>query len=188
MKRNAWKITLIVFLLWLPVLLITLYYASSNIRANRYIDEYEEYYFFRYDYEFPSAFAMDFGTGTGPLAYSRIWLFPSQKEKMLAQIMEDIKILMPEIQEMNEEVILDYEFSEDFRRVILYVKTPKRALPESLTNEVYVSPPRIIPDQVYWTDEIIKRLDIYCEIAYGYLFHDDNGNVIEYRYVDTKTE
>lgn len=187
-KRTVLKITVIVFLLWLPVLLITLYYTSSNMKRNRYLDDYEEYYFYRYDYEFPSAFVMDFGTGTGSLDYSRIWFLPSQKDKMLHAIMEDIKNLMPEIQELNEEIIVDYAFSEDFRRVILYVIPPKLALPESPTNEVDVTRPIYIANSVYFTDEMNKRLDLYCEILYGYPFHDDKWNVIEYRYVEQDTE
>ena len=110
-KRTVLKITVIVFLLWLPVLLITLYYTSSNMKWNRYLDDYEEYYFYRYDYEFPSAFVMDFGTGIGSLDYSRIWFLPSQKDKMLNAIMEDIKNLMSTPWCMNQIGLLTKELS-----------------------------------------------------------------------------
>jgi hypothetical protein len=108
---------------------------------------------------------MDFGTGIGSLDYSRIWFLPSQKDKMLNAIMEDIKNLMQGLQKLNEEIIVNYEFSEDFRRVILYVIPPKLALPESPTNEVDVTRPIYIANSVYFTDEMNKRLDIYCEIS-----------------------
>ncbi|MBQ7299130.1 MAG: hypothetical protein IJW77_04740 [Clostridia bacterium] len=183
-KRTVLKITVIVFLLCLPVLLITLYYTSSKISWNPYLDEYKNDYIHRFDYELTVR-----GWFTTSInRYSRIWFLPSQKDKMLNAIMEDIKNLMPEIQELNEEIIVDYEFSEDFRRVILYVIPPKLALPESPTNEVDVTRPIYIANSVYFTDEMNKRLDIYCEILYGYPFHDDKWNVIEYRYIAQEAE
>ena len=184
MKRNALKITLIVFLLWLPVLLITLYYASSKIYSNPYLDEYKNHYIYRFDYERTARGWFE----TSTHHYCRIWFLPSQKGKMLAQIMEDIKILMPEIKERNER-IADYEFREDSPQITVYLKSPllSLSLPKTLPDEVYLTPPEYLPSVVYLTEEVKQRLVLYCEILYG-AGTSYYGNVIEYRYADTKTE
>jgi len=182
-KRTVLKITVIVFLLWLPVLLITLYYTSSKISWNPYLDEYKNDYIHRFDYELTVR-----GWFTTSInRYSRIWFLPSQKEKMLNAIMEDIKNLMPEIQELNEEIIVDYEFSEDSPYVTVYLKPPEFPLPESLPDEVYLTPPAYLPNLVYLTDEMEDRLDLYCDIMYGNgaTYY---GNVIEYRYIAQEAE
>ena len=183
MKRNALKITLIVFLLCLPGMLITLYYASSKIFRNPYLDEYNHNYIFRFDYERTVHGWFE----TSRHFYSRIWFLPSQKEKMLAQIMEDIKISMPEIKEWNEERIVDYEFREDSPQITVYLKSPEYPLPKTLPDEVYLTPPAYYPSLVYLSEELEKRLALYCEILYG-AGTTYYGNVIEYRYTDTKTE
>lgn len=77
-KRTVLKITMIVFLLCLPVLLITLYYTSSKISWNPYLDEYKNDYIHRFDYELTVR-----GWFTTRInRYSRIWFLPSQKDKM----------------------------------------------------------------------------------------------------------
>ena len=182
-KRTVLKITVIVFLLWLPVLLITLYYTSSKISWNPYLDEYKNDYIHRFDYELTVR-----GWFTTRInRYSRIWFLPSQKDKMRNAIMEDIKNLMPEIQELNEEIIVDYEFSEDSPYVTVYLKPPEFPLPESLPDEVYLTPPAYLPNLVYLTDEMEDRLDLYCDIMYGNgaTYY---GNVIEYRYIAQEAE
>ena len=182
-KRTVLKISLIVFLLCLPVLLITLYYTSSKISWNPYLDEYKNDYIHRFDYELTVR-----GWFTTRInRYSRIWFLPSQKDKMRNAIMEDIKNLMPEIQELNEEIIVDYEFSEDSPYVTVYLKPPEFPLPESLPDEVYLTPPAYLPNLVYLTDEMEDRLDLYCDIMYGNgaTYY---GNVIEYRYIAQEAE
>ena len=106
---------------------------------------------------------------------------------MLNAIMEDIKNLMPEIQELNEEIIVDYEFSEDSPYVTVYLKPPEFPLPESLPDEVYLTPPAYLPNLVYLTDEMEDRLDLYCDIMYGNgaTYY---GNIIEYRYIAQEAE
>ena len=102
---------------------------------------------------------------------------------MLAQIMEDIKISMPEIKEWNEERIVDYEFREDSPQITVYLKSPEYPLPKTLPDEVYLTPPAYYPSLVYLPEELEKRLALYCEILYG-AGTTYYGNVIEYRYID----
>ena len=120
-RKTVLKTILIFVLLWLPVLLITLYYTGTEIRYNRHTDAYQDYYIHRFDYEIPSFVLIDFGTGTGPNHYTRIWFWPSQKEQLLNKIKEDVHDILSDMKVTSEHVTVDYEISDDFRDVIIYV-------------------------------------------------------------------
>jgi len=119
MKHNILKITLIVFLL-LPLLLIPLFYLGTRIERNLYTDSYKDYYIHKFDY---SALSLDtdFGTGNSSPQYTRIWFLPSQKEKLLNKIKEDVHDILAEIQVTNENVTVEYEISDDFKKVMIYI-------------------------------------------------------------------
>ncbi len=119
MKRKTLKITLIVFLLLLPVLLITLFFTGTLIDRNMYTEEYKDFYIHKFDYK-AFSLGINFGTGNEQAQYTRIWFLPSQKEKLLNKIKEDVNDILTGIQVTNENVTVDYEISDDFRNVILY--------------------------------------------------------------------
>ncbi len=120
MKRTVLKITLIVFLLWLPVLLITLFFTGTTIDRNMYIEEYKDFYIHKFDYKALSS-GMDFGTGNSPPQYTKIWFLPSQKEQLLNKIKEDVNDILSDLQVANENVTVHYEISDDFKEVMIYI-------------------------------------------------------------------
>ena len=119
MKQKNRKKFLIVLLL-LPVLLITLFFTGTKIGRNMYTEEYKDYYIHKFDYKALSL-DMDFGTGNSSPQYTRIWFLPSQKEKLLNKIKEDVHDILAEIQVTNENVTVEYEISDDFKKVMIYI-------------------------------------------------------------------
>ncbi len=168
MKRTVLKITLIVFRLWLPVLLITLFFTGTKIDRNMYTEEYKDYYIHKFDYKALSL-DMDFGTGNSSPQYTRIWFLPSQKEQLLNKIKEDVNDILAGIQVTNENVTVEYEISDDFKKVMIYIDN-------DITYRAY---------HVMYEMEL--RLEIGCRVVlYHELAHSSDvpyyGDVVHFVY------
>lgn len=163
----------IVFLLCLPVLLITLYYTSSKISWNPYLDEYKIDYIHRFDYELTVR-----GWFTTSInRYSRIWFLPSQKEQLLNKIKDDVNEILIDIQTQvaDENITIDYEISDDFKNITLYIDHYETYMQMGLSDE---------SDGIHsWnlSSEIGMRVVLYHELLYSINHSDDPyeyGNAI----------
>jgi hypothetical protein len=119
MKQKVVKIT-IIFLLLQPIWLMILLITGTTIDRNMYTEEYKDFYIHKFDYKALSL-GFDFGTGNNAPRYTKIWFLPSQKEKLLNKIKEDVNEILTEIQVTNENVTVDYEISDDFKEVMIYI-------------------------------------------------------------------
>ena len=119
-RKTVLKTILILVLLLPPILLMILYATGTTIDRNMYTEKYKDFYIHKFDYKALSL-GFDFGTGNNAPRYTKIWFLPSQKEKLLNKIKEDVHDILSDIKVTSEHVTVDYEISDDFRDVIIYV-------------------------------------------------------------------
>ena len=173
MKQKNRKKFLIVLLL-LPVLLITLFFTGTKIDRNMYTERYKDFYIHKFDYEALSL-GFDFGTGNNAPRYTKIWFLPSQKEKLLNKIKEDVNEILTEIQVTNENVTVDYEISDDFKEVMIYIDN-------EITYRAYH-----VMYEMKLREEIGMRVVLYHEL----LQSSDipyYGNVVHFIYTGSESE
>ena len=161
-------------LLLLPVLLITLFFTGTKIDRNMYTEEYKDYYIHKFDYKALSL-DMDFGTGNSSPQYTRIWFLPSQKEKLLNKIKVDVNEILTEIQVTNENATVDYEISDDFKEVMIYIDN-------EITYRAY---------HVMYEMELREEIGVRVVLYHELLQSSDipyYGNVVHFVYTDPQAE
>ena len=191
MKRKVLKITVItitiLILLLLPPLLVTLFESGTRIRWNMHTDGYRDYYRFRMDYELRAIFASQ--------TYTRLWFKPSQKEQLLNKIKDDVNEILIDIQTQatEENISVDYEISDDFKSVKLYIDNYETYMKMGQSDE---------SDGINSWDlrsEIGKRVVLYHELLYsmnhsddpyeyGYTIVPDFGSVVDLVYNGPEAE
>ncbi|MBQ7299131.1 MAG: hypothetical protein IJW77_04745 [Clostridia bacterium] len=172
-KRTVLKIPIItitiLILLLLPPLLVTLFESGTEIRWNMYMDGYRDYYRYRMDYELHAIFESR--------TYTRLWFKPSQKEQLLNKIKDDVNEILIDIQTQvaDENITIDYEISDDFKNITLYIDHYETYMQMGLSDE---------SDGIHsWnlSSEIGMRVVLYHELLYSINHSDDPyeyGNAI----------
>lgn len=170
MKRKV----LTILVLLPSILLIILFATGTTIHRNMYTEEYKDYYIHKFDYKALSL-GMDFGTGNHAPLYTKIWFLPSQKEKMLNKIKEDVNEILTEIQVTNENATVDYEISDDFKEVMIYIDN-------EITYRAY---------HVMYEMELREEIGVRVVLYHELLQSSDipyYGNVVHFVYTDPEAE
>ncbi len=173
-RKTSPKTILILVLLLPPILLMILFATGTTIDRNMYTERYKDFYIHKFDYEALSL-GFDFGTGNNAPRYSKIWFLPSQKEKLLNKIKEDVNEILTEIQVTNENVTVDYEISDDFKEVMIYID-------DEITYSAY-----LVMYEMKLREEIGMRVVFYHEL----LQDSDSpyyGDVVYFIYTGSKSE
>ena len=96
---------------------ITVYDVIRPETGTRCVDDYNEFYFYKKDYE-P---LLDFGfPGSGSGKGFKIWFLPGQKNKLLKKMRDDINSDLTKIIADNSDSLKDYEISDDYKKIYIY--------------------------------------------------------------------
>ena len=172
-RKTVLKTILILVLLLPPILLMILFATGIKINHNLYTASYNDYYIVSFDYdEFPY-FPVPFGDG--PDQFTRIAFLPSQKEKLLNKIKEDVNAVLADIrtQAAYKSITIDYKISADFKDVAIYVDTHKTITDLNLWNRLNWE----IGERVVLYHELLQSADV-----------PNHVNVVRYVYTDPEAE
>ncbi len=125
------------------------------------MDGYRDYYRYRMDYELHAIFESR--------TYTRLWFKPSQKEQLLNKIKDDVNEILIDIQTQvaDENITIDYEISDDFKNITLYIDHYETYMQMGLSDE---------SDGIHsWnlSSEIGMRVVLYHELLYSINHSDD---------------
>ncbi len=168
MKRKVLTITTITItvlvLLFLPPLLVILFELGTKIDKNTHMDSYKDYYIYRIDYVSHGIFESS--------AYTSLWFLPSQKEQLLNKIKEDVSEILIDIQAQmsKDNITMDYEISDDFKDVTIYIDDYGTYMQMSHWAESDVI------DSEYLKSEIGMRVTLYHDLIQN-SHEPDYGNV-----------